>query len=86
MFALEGAFTSTDCKTAKYWEENDWDREGTYKALLLLGFLVGIIGRFTDIESLEVVSLLLWETKTEESFFGEIYFGILDKRSKKQLS
>jgi len=86
MFALEGTFTSAGCETAKDWEEDDWDKEGTYKALLLLEFLVGIIGRFTDIEILEVVSLLLWETKTEESFFRDIYFGILDKRSKKQLA
>ena len=57
MFVLEDTFTLAGCKTAKDWEEDDWDGEKTSETLL--GFLVGVIGRSTNIKMSEVVYLLL---------------------------
>ena len=57
MFVLEDTFTLAGCKTTKDWEENDWNGERTSETLL--EFLVGVIGRSTNIEMSEVVWLLL---------------------------
>ena len=58
MFVLVDCL-SAGCEIVEGWEENNWNEEGTCKTLLLPGFLVGVVKKFTNIKTSKVVSLVL---------------------------
>ena len=72
IFVLTGClsadtFTPAGCETVRGWGGEDWDGGETCKVPLLLGFFVR---GSTNMEMLDVVSLVLWETKVFVFSFG----------------